>query len=95
MSLQHKNYIKITLFDSDISPSSLNDPPPYKIKIKFNGKEVKQVEKMVYILLNKPIGYVTTAKDQFDRPIVLDLVKNCDAGRINYYICNRYFLDGI
>ena len=38
MSLQHKNYIKITLFDSDISPSSLNDPPPYKIKIKFNSQ---------------------------------------------------------
>ena len=29
----------------------------------------------VYILLNKPIDYVTTVKDQFDRKTVLDLVK--------------------
>ena len=32
-------------------------------------------EEKVYILLNKPIGYVTTAKDQFNRESVLDLVK--------------------
>ena len=31
--------------------------------------------KNVYILLNKPIGYVTTVKDQFNRDTVLDLVK--------------------
>ena len=29
----------------------------------------------IYILLNKPIGYVTTAKEQFGRDKVLDLVK--------------------
>ena len=29
----------------------------------------------VYILLNKPIGYVTTASDQFHRDTVLDLIK--------------------
>ena len=44
-------------------------------KVEFDGKEVNKEEKRVYILLNKPIGYVTTAKDQFDRPTVLDLVK--------------------
>lgn len=44
-------------------------------KIEFDDKSVKTVEKKVYILLNKPIDYVTTAKDQFDRPTVLDLVK--------------------
>lgn len=32
-------------------------------------------EEKVYILLNKPIGYVTTVKDQFKRDTVLDLVK--------------------
>lgn len=44
-------------------------------KIKYNGKIVKKEEEKVYILLNKPIGYVTTAKDQFSRDTVLDLVK--------------------
>ena len=48
---------------------------PDKDIIEFDGKKVENVEKHVYILLNKPIGYVTTVKDQFDRPTVLDLVK--------------------
>ncbi len=49
---------------------------PEKDKVKFKGKEVKQSDgKHIYILLNKPIGYVTTAKDQFGRETVLDLVK--------------------
>jgi len=44
--------------------------------ISFKDKEVRiQSEKHTYILLNKPIGYVTTAKDQFGRDTVLDLVK--------------------
>ncbi len=44
--------------------------------VEFNNKIIKQSkEKHVYILLNKPIGYVTTAKDQFLRKTVLDLVK--------------------
>lgn len=44
-------------------------------KVTYNGKEVNEKEEYVYILLNKPIGYVTTAKDQFGRDSVLDLVK--------------------
>ena len=45
-------------------------------KIEYNGREIKSAKKeYVYILLNKPIDYVTTVKDQFDRKTVLDLVK--------------------
>ena len=44
-------------------------------KVFYNGKEVREEENYVYILLNKPIGYVTTANDQFKRDTVLDLVK--------------------
>lgn len=44
--------------------------------VKFRGKVIENKDKeLVYILLNKPIGYVTTAKDQFKRQTVLDLVK--------------------
>lgn len=45
-------------------------------KIEYDDKEIKSTKKeFVYILLNKPIDYVTTVKDQFDRKTVLDLVK--------------------
>ena len=44
---------------------------------------------IVYILLNKPEGYITTVKDQFDRPSVLDLVSDIKErvypiGRLDY-----------
>ena len=47
-----------------------------KDEIKYLGKLIKpQNTEKIYVLLNKPIGYVTTITDQFDRPTVLDLVK--------------------
>ena len=51
---------------------------PDKDEILFNGKVVKNNinREKTYILLNKPIGYVTTSKEQFGRDMVLDLVKN-------------------
>ncbi len=62
---------------------------PSKDKVVYNGKEVKVEEEHVYILLNKPIGYVTTAKDQFDRDSVMDLVKVKErvvpVGRLDMY----------
>ncbi len=48
---------------------------PEKDKVEFQGKIVKLESEKVYILLNKPIGYVTTADEQFGRDKVLDLVK--------------------
>ena len=49
---------------------------PNKDIIEVDGKKISNISgKKVYILLNKPIGYVTTAKDQFNRQSVLDLVK--------------------
>lgn len=47
-----------------------------------NGKCVKPVDKHVYVLLNKPIGYVTTVKEQFGRPTVMDLVKGAGQGLV-------------
>lgn len=38
---------------------------PVEDIVEYNGKVVKAESKKVYILLNKPIGYVTTVKDQF------------------------------
>lgn len=42
--------------------------------IKVNGKSINKEEKKVYIMLNKPKGYVTTSKEQFGRKSVLDLL---------------------
>lgn len=64
--------------------------------IKYNGKIVKTEEEKVYILLNKPIGYVTTAKDQFNRETVLDLVKInkriVPVGRLDMYTSGALIL---
>lgn len=69
---------------------------PEKDIIEFDGKKVEKVEKHVYILLNKPIGYVTTVKDQFDRPTVLDLVnvkeKILPVGRLDMYTSGALIL---
>ena len=48
---------------------------PDKDEVYFNNKKVTRTNNNVYILLNKPIGYVTTTKDQFNRETVLDLIK--------------------
>ena len=64
--------------------------------IEFDGKKIEKVENHVYILLNKPIGYVTTVKDQFDRPTVLDLVKVKEkvlpVGRLDMYTSGALIL---
>ena len=48
---------------------------PEKDVVEYNGKKVELKSDKVYIILNKPIGYVTTAKDQFNRDTVMDLIK--------------------
>ena len=69
---------------------------PEKDIIKFEDKEIKPTSKMVYILLNKPIGYVTTADDQFGRDTVLDLVKVKErivpVGRLDMYTSGALIL---
>ncbi len=42
--------------------------------IRVDGVRVKAPERLVYLLLNKPKGYVTTRKDPERRPTVMDLV---------------------
>ena len=43
-------------------------------KVELDRKQISLEEEKVYIMLNKPRGYVTTSKEQFGRPSVLDLV---------------------
>lgn len=65
-------------------------------KVTYCGKLIHNTEKLVYILLNKPIGYVTTASDQFNRDTVLDLVKVKErvvpVGRLDMYTSGALIL---
>ena len=69
---------------------------PQKDMVLYQDKKIKEKEKNVYILLNKPIGYVTTVKDQFKRPSVLDLVKVkqrvVPVGRLDMYTSGALIL---
>lgn len=63
----------------------------------FEDKIIQPEQNKVYILLNKPIGYVTTAKEQFGRPTVLDLVKGIKekllpVGRLDMYTSGALIL---
>lgn len=66
-------------------------------KIEYNGKLIEEHDEKVYILLNKPIGYVTTVKDQFNRDKVIDLVKGVKVkllpvGRLDMYTSGALIL---
>ncbi len=52
---------------------------PGENRITFDGKPVEAKEQLVYYLLNKPKGYVTTLSDPQGRPIVTSLIKDIDA----------------
>lgn len=70
---------------------------PNKDEVIFQGKKITlSNDKKVYILLNKPIGYVTTTKDQFGRDTVLDLVKVKESilpvGRLDMYTSGAIIL---
>ena len=58
-------------------------------KVFLDGELIRPEKKLYYIMLNKPKGYVTTAKDKFDRKTVLELVSDVEArlypvGRLDY-----------
>ena len=66
-------------------------------EIKFDNKLVTNPKRdYTYILLNKPIEYVTTVKDQFGRQTVLDLVKTnkrlVPVGRLDMYTSGALIL---
>ncbi len=49
---------------------------PKRDKVSVRGKTVVPVTEKVYIMVNKPRGYVTTMSDEYDRKCVNDLVKD-------------------
>ena len=70
---------------------------PEKDTVEYRGKVIKNQVEKVYILLNKPIGYVTTVQDQFQRPTVMELIRNCTksvvpVGRLDMYTSGALLL---
>ncbi|MFA7448955.1 MAG: pseudouridine synthase [Weeksellaceae bacterium] len=57
----------------------------YKVQpgdiVKFDGRTIT-AEKNVYILLNKPKGFITTTRDEKDRKTVMDLIANATTARV-------------
>lgn len=57
--------------------------------VEVNGSRISADKKLVYYMLNKPVGYVTTLSDEHDRPIVTDLMTDVNdrvfpVGRLDY-----------
>jgi 23S rRNA pseudouridine2605 synthase len=57
--------------------------------VALDGRRVRPSTAMQYLLLHKPQGYVTTAKDPFGRPTVIDLLPGVKervypVGRLDY-----------
>jgi len=57
--------------------------------VRVNGKLLQGVQRHIYLLLNKPKGYVTTVSDPEERPTVMDLMKGVrgrvyPVGRLDY-----------
>src|SRR5438046_4402767 len=62
---------------------------PERDVICVDGKPLKNRERLLYFLLHKPKGYVTTVSDPEGRPTVMELIKNCPervypVGRLDY-----------
>ena len=71
-----------------LTQGTLADPAEI---IAVDGVPITIQKKKVYILLNKPEGYITSAKDQFGRKTVLDLIGDSvparvfPVGRLDYH----------
>jgi 23S rRNA pseudouridine2605 synthase len=67
--------------------------PGYDVKegdfVEVNGVVIKPASSMIYIMLNKPKGYLTSVKDESGRPVVMELVADIaerlfPVGRLDY-----------
>ena len=62
---------------------------PDRDQILLDGKPLRPESRKIYLLLNKPVGYVTTLHDPQGRPIVTELLKDFEerlfpVGRLDY-----------
>ncbi|MEQ1759462.1 MAG: pseudouridine synthase [Vicinamibacterales bacterium] len=77
----HVNGVVVTALGSKADPG--------RDEIKVDGRRLPAAQRKRYILLNKPVGYVSTRSDPQRRPTVLDLVPGVSeyvypVGRLDY-----------
>ena len=69
---------------------------PDKDEVIVKNQRIEKINKKIYVLLNKPIGYVTTTKEQFGRDMVTDLInikeKLLPVGRLDMYTSGALIL---
>lgn len=89
---------RIKVNDKVITELGIKINPKFD-KVCYNNREIENNSKneKIYILLNKPIGYVTTVKDQFGRDTVLDLLRGINerivpVGRLDMYTSGALIL---
>lgn len=83
-----EEYIKLGLVKVNGQIAKLGDRVTGKEQISING-EMLNVEQKEYYLLNKPLDYVSTSKDQFGRKNIIEIIKSdkrlVTAGRLDMY----------
>lgn len=61
---------------------------PLKDIVEYNNSIIKKEDQKVYIMLHKPVGYITSLKDEKGRKTILDIVKVQERifpiGRLDY-----------
>ena len=76
VSVNGKTVNEIVMIDEEID------------NVKVDGQIIALEEKKVYIILNKPVGVITSVKDQFDRKTVTEIVNIKErvypVGRLDY-----------
>ncbi len=70
---------------------------PIKDRIEVEGKRVTRSENLVYLILNKPQGFLVTLKDPFGRPTIMQLLpalreRIFPIGRLDYDSCGLLIL---
>jgi pseudouridine synthase len=65
---------------------------PARDQVCVDGKPVHAPARHIYLLLNKPIGYICTAHDPQGRPTILDLVPS-DIRQLRVYPVGRLDID--
>ena len=63
---------------------------PYHDKVKVAGKTCRSAERKVYVMLNKPRGYVTTMSDEKGRKCIPELMEDLS---VRVYPCGRLDMD--
>lgn len=72
-------------------PAALGErTDPERDDVRLDGKSLPRAEKKVYLLLNKPRGYITTLSDEKGRKTAADLVRGCG---VRVYPVGRLDLD--